>query len=161
MGVKILFEDGLIREFISDNRYDEIIKKAIEYNNKYEIGKCNELELLHSKIIRDADKLDIINNVVNIGAINFRSDASQISEGVILDFENEKSINAKNKKTHNDSLMTMLAFPFDLNFDYSYHKYEQQGYIDKMYEMIEHKEIFSDYVDELNEYIKRKCKYVR
>ena len=33
--------------------------------------------------------------------INFRSDASQISEGVILDFENEKSINAKNKKTHN------------------------------------------------------------
>ena len=137
------------------------IKKAIEYHNKYEIGKCNELELLHSKIIRDADKLDIINNVVNIGAINFRSDASQISEGVILDFKNEKSINAKNKKTHNHSLMTMLAFPFDLNFDYSYHKYEQQGYIDKMYEMIEHKEIFSDYVDELNEYIKRKCKYVR
>lgn len=161
LGVKILFEDGLIREFISDNRYDEIIKKAIEYHNKYEIGKCNELELLHSKIIRDADKLDIINNVVNIGAINFRSDASQISEGVILNFKNEKSINAKNKKTHNDSLMTMLAFPFDLNFDYSYHKYEQQGYIDKMYEMIEHKEIFSDYVDELNEYIKRKCKYVR
>lgn len=161
LGVKILFEDGLIREFISDNRYDEIIKKAIEYHNKYEIGKCNELELLHSKIIRDADKLDIINNVVNIGAINFRSDASQISEGVILDFKNEKSINAKNKKTHNDSLMTMLAFPFDLNFDYSYHKYEQQGYIDKMYEMIENKEIFSDYVDELNEYIKRKCKYVR
>lgn len=161
LGVKVLFEDGLIREFISDSNYDEIIKKAIKYHNKYEIGMCNELELLHSKIIRDADKLDIIHNVVNIGSINFKSDESKISDGVIADFKNEKSINAKNKRTHNDALMTMLAFVFDLNFDYSYRKYEEQGYVDKMYEMIENKKIFSDYVDYLDEYIKRKCKYVR
>lgn len=161
LGVSILFNDGLIREFISDSKYDDIIKKAIEYHNKYEIGDCNELELLHSKIIRDADKLDIIYNVVNIGAINFKSDASIISEGVIEDFKNERSINVKNKVTRNDSVMTMFGFVYDLNFDYSYRKYEQQGYVDKMYEMIDNKEIFSDYVDELNNYIKRKCKYVR
>lgn len=28
-GVKILFQDGKIRDFIDDNQYDEIIKKAI------------------------------------------------------------------------------------------------------------------------------------
>lgn len=161
LGVSILFDDGLIREFVSDSKYDNIIKKAIGNHNKYEIKDCNELELLHSKIIRDADKLDIIHNVVNIGAINFKSDASIISEGVIEDFKNERSINAKNKRTRNDSVMTMLGFVYDLNFDYSYRKYEQQGYVDKMYEMIDNKEIFSDYVDELNNYIKRKCKYVR
>ena len=29
LGAKILFEDGLIRNFVEDNQYDEIIRKAI------------------------------------------------------------------------------------------------------------------------------------
>ena len=38
-GVKILFDDGKIRDFISNNQYDEIIKKAVKNHNKYEILK--------------------------------------------------------------------------------------------------------------------------
>lgn len=58
-GVKLLFEDNLIREFIDDNQYDEIIKKAVANHNKFEIEKgLNDRELLHAKIIRDADKTD-------------------------------------------------------------------------------------------------------
>ena len=57
--IKMLFEDNLIRTFIEDDRYDEIIKVAI-YNHSrlaIEVG-LNSQCLLHSKIIRDADKLD-------------------------------------------------------------------------------------------------------
>lgn len=58
-GVKVLFENGMIRDFIDDNKYDDIIKKTIYNHNKYKIEEgLNEKELLHSKIIRDADKLD-------------------------------------------------------------------------------------------------------
>ena len=58
-GVKVLFEDKLIRKFIENNEYDNIIKKAIYNHNKYKIEEnLNDAELLHSKIIRDADKLD-------------------------------------------------------------------------------------------------------
>ena len=46
IGVKILFEDGLIREFIEDEQYDEIIKKAILNHNKLQIDK----ELTERKI---------------------------------------------------------------------------------------------------------------
>ena len=58
-GVKILFEDNLIRNFIDDNSYDNIIYKAILNHNRLEIEEgLNEKELLHAKIIRDADKID-------------------------------------------------------------------------------------------------------
>ena len=34
-GVKVLFEDKLIRDFVEDDSYDEIIRKAIYNHNKY------------------------------------------------------------------------------------------------------------------------------
>ena len=41
------------------DQYDNIIKKAIYNHNKYKIEEnLNDVELLHRKIIRDADKLD-------------------------------------------------------------------------------------------------------
>lgn len=36
-GVKVLFEDGLIRNFIEDSKYDQVIRKAIYNHNKYAI----------------------------------------------------------------------------------------------------------------------------
>ena len=80
-GCTLLFEDVLIRSFITDDRYDEIIKNAIMNHNKYSIDKgLNERELLHAKIIRDADKIDIVNNIVNLGHIDIVSDDSKISD---------------------------------------------------------------------------------
>ena len=40
----------------------QIIKDAIKYHNKYEIGNVNKESLIYCQIIRDADKLDIIRN---------------------------------------------------------------------------------------------------
>ena len=56
---KILFEDNLIKNFIDTDEYNNIIKKAIENHNKKQIEDgLSDRELLHAKIIRDADKLD-------------------------------------------------------------------------------------------------------
>ena len=56
-----LLKEGLIREFIEDEKYDEIIRKSIYSHNKYSIDEeLSEKELMHAKIIRDADKLDIM-----------------------------------------------------------------------------------------------------
>ena len=58
-GVKVLFEDNLITKFIEDRKYDNIISKAIYNHNKFKIeDNLNDIELLHCKIIRDADKID-------------------------------------------------------------------------------------------------------
>ena len=58
-GVKMLFDENLIRDFIEDNRYDDIIRVAIDNHSRLAIQDgLDERSLLHSKIIRDADKLD-------------------------------------------------------------------------------------------------------
>ncbi len=60
LGVQILFDDGLIDKFNIKQKDYQLIYKAIFNHNKYEVAKdLNEYELLHCKIIRDADKIDI------------------------------------------------------------------------------------------------------
>lgn len=162
LGYKILFEEGLIRNFIDDDFYDDIIKKSILNHNKYEIQKdLNDRELLHSKIIRDIDKLDIIYNVVNLNQISFKDDDSFISCDVKEKFKCEKSIIKSPNNTKNDSLLIMLAFVFDLNFNFSYEYYKKHDLVNKMYSKINNKDLFKEYIDILNNYIERKMKYVR
>ena len=56
-----------IRKYIENDKYDEIIRKAIKNHNKFEIEKrLTEKELIFAKIIRDADKIDIIYESVEI-----------------------------------------------------------------------------------------------
>ena len=54
---QLLFDEGLIREFIEDDQYDDIIKHAIEQHNRYQVEDgFDEKTLLFIHLIRDADK---------------------------------------------------------------------------------------------------------
>ena len=147
-GIKVLFEDNLIRKFIEDNQYDNIIKKAIYNHNKYKIEeKLNNAELLHSKIIRDADKLDnfrvketehfsnIFPSKYNPKTINFES----ISPKVYNDFMNQKCIKLEDRQTQIDFWVCVIAFIFDLNFDISLKYVKENDYIDILIDRIEYK----------------------
>ena len=60
MGLKILFDENMITEFVENREYDEIIKNAIANHSLFKINDgLDEETLMFSKIIRDADKLDI------------------------------------------------------------------------------------------------------
>ena len=50
-GVKMLFEDGMIRNFIREDGYDEIIRKAILYHSLKELPSgLKERELFHDRV---------------------------------------------------------------------------------------------------------------
>ena len=147
-GVKVLFEDNLIRKFIENNKYDNIIKKAIYNHNKYKIEEnLNDAELLHSKIIRDADKLDnfrvketehfsnIFPSKYNPKTINFES----ISPKVYNDFMSQKCIKLEDRQTQIDFWVCVIAFIFDLNFNISLKYIKQNNYIDILIDRIEYK----------------------
>ena len=58
---KILFNDGIIKNFDIKEEDYLVIRKALYYHNKKDIGKdLNERELLFTNMIRDVDKLDIL-----------------------------------------------------------------------------------------------------
>ena len=148
--VKVLFEDNLIRKFIEDDSYDNIIKVAIYNHNKYKIEDgLNERELLHSKIIRDADKLDnfrvrqidkiedMFPKIYNKDTINYES----ISDKVYSDFLSHKCIKLEDRKTIIDYWVCVIAFVFDLNFDVSLKYVNDNNYINIMIDRIEYKNL--------------------
>ena len=159
-GVKILFEDNLIRNFIETSKYDDIIYKAILNHNKFQIEEnLNEKELLHCKIIRDADKLDnfrvkkedkfedMFPNTYNSDTVNYESISSKVYEN----FMKHKCIRLEDRKTIIDYWICILAFIFDLNFDISLKYVKENNYIDVLIDRIEYK----------NETTKRKMEDIR
>lgn len=114
-----LFDSGHIRDFVDDDKYDEIIKTAIKYHNKLELP--NDLDgdsLFFTKMIRDMDKVDIYKQLAV--HYNYLFNADQVTSEVLELFKNEKCI--PNELTNNDStkIIKVLSFIFDINFNESF-----------------------------------------
>ena len=168
---ELLFENNMIRKFIEEEKYDKIIKTAIENHNKLKIDEgLTENELLHAKIIRDADKLDNfrIRKSMKLDAIfeNCNSISGfyeeKISEKVYKDFMEHKSICKKDIKTFLDQWICLLAFIYDFNFDESLKFVKNKKYIDILVKKIKIKDErtksqMEEIRKEAKEYINEKC----
>ncbi|WP_287713931.1 HD domain-containing protein [Blautia sp.] len=137
-GVKVLFEEGMIRNFIEEDRYDSIIRTAIACHSLYEIPKEIEgRELFHCKIIRDADKLDNfrVKDTENTEAI-FGISAEEVglepvSENILNAVREHRCIRRGDRTTHMDMWISYLAFIFDLNFRSSFLYIKEQDYMNR------------------------------
>ena len=171
-GIKVLFEDNLIRKFVEDKKYDEIIRKAIYNHNKLKIeDDLNDIELLHCKIIRDTDKLDnfrvkqeekmenIFPKIYNEKNINYENISSKVYE----DFMKHKCIELDDRKTIIDYWVCVIAFIFDLNFNISLKYVKENNYIDNLIDRIEYKNVDTKQRMEniricAKKYIENRCK---
>lgn len=138
LGVKILFEEGLIRNFIENNKYDEIIKIAIVNHNRNKIQEgINEKELLHCKIIRDSDKIDIFEILTfEDKKVAWESEDlsnDKISDEIYRQFMEDKTINYKDRKSSADILVSHFAYVYDFNFDYSLNYLKNSNNLNKLY----------------------------
>lgn len=114
-----LFDEGHIRDFIDDDKYDEVIKTAIKYHNKLDIpNDLKEDSLLFTKMIRDMDKIDIFKQIAV--HYNFIFNAEEVSSEVLEIFKNEKVISNDIVKTDSDKIIKYLSFIFDINFEESF-----------------------------------------
>lgn len=156
-GSVVLFKENLIDKFNIPTKYYDIIDKAIRNHNKLEIeAGLNERELLHTKIIRDADKIDIFNALTDLKAYNRTKDLKEISPIVEQGFYNKKPINIKDVKTNADKLLITLAFIYDINYKESLDIIKEHDYINKLYNQIENKEEYKEYFDFINNYIEER-----
>ena len=142
-GLEILFGDKKIRNFIEDDIYDNIIFKSISNHNRFEIEKgLSEQEMLHCKIIREADKLDIFRAFCDDkleDLVHFETD--DISKEIlnpqfVQKFKQEKLFLYSECKTNMDFLVAIFAFIYELNFKESLRIIKENGYIDKIFEKI-------------------------
>lgn len=145
IGVEILEKDNFIRKFIEDNKYDEIIKVSIKYHNKFKIEEgLDEISNMYSKIIRDADKLDIFYEATEM-FWNTEEDIKEIESGTVSeDYLNyvrkEKPILRDGKKhTRLDAVIFVITLMFDLNFKYSFKYLLENKVIEQILERFEYK----------------------
>lgn len=147
IGVKVLFEDKLIRNFIKDDKYDEIIKKSIKYHNKYKVPNLlNEREKLFINIIRDSDKIDIF----RVRLENYNNEILEIpSVKVLEEINNCKSININDIKNKTDSLLCVMAFIFDFNYKESIEILKSKGYYKKFLDSIQTNDINKELINKI------------
>ena len=145
-GVHVLFnkQDGIIRKFVEDNQYDNIIKNAIFYHNKDKSDIPDDLttrELLHIKILRDSDKTDIL-NILTYEKKETAWEKADLSDDVITEeiykeFMENGRIDYHKKKTSADSLVGHFAYIFDFNFTDSIQYIKEKNYMEKIYNRFE------------------------
>lgn len=133
--VKVLFEDGLIRNFIKEDKYDNLIREAVYNHNRAEIdSKLTGKELLFAKIIRDADKLDIFYNITfaDFSAILWYKtfDQEEICSGVIEDIENHRLVDYSKIKNNADVITIFYGYIFDLYFNISLKTVAEHDYLE-------------------------------
>lgn len=137
-GAKILFEEGNIRKFIETPEFDEIIKKAIINHNKNKIEEgLSKRQKLHSKIIRDADKTDILYILTfdEVKTIYETEDMSneKITDEIYREFLEDRKIDYSKRQNAADTIISHFAYVFDFNFDYGLRYINDNKYIQKLY----------------------------
>jgi HD superfamily phosphohydrolase YqeK len=134
LAVTILEENEYIRKYVEDNKYDDIIKIAVKNHNKFKIEDgLDEKTLLHSKIVRDADKIDIMYEGVHM----FYKEPDEIeqienlpiAEEYYNQFIDRKQIFRKKDPTVLDGMICLFSFIFDLNFEFSKKSIVEGNYI--------------------------------
>ena len=148
-GVKLLFENNLISNFVDEEKYYPIIKNAIFNHNKYKIqDNLDDNSLLHSKIIRDSDKLDNFRIEIEdspekhfIKIVNSISDMenSTISDKVFNSIKNCECVKIIDRHTPLDYYIVLLGFTFDIYFKESFQKIKDNNYINLLIDKFNYK----------------------
>ena len=153
LGVEILFDEKEIEKYDIKKENYRIIYNAIKYHNKLEISEdLTKEEKIICKIIRDADKLDIYELLLD-GKIVFIDDNNPINSEVEKQFFENNSINKKIVKNESNRILLRLAMIYDINFKWSLEYIKNNKIVDKMLELLEDKEKYEKYFVYMKKYL--------
>lgn len=109
LGVKLLFEDNLIKKFWSNKNDYELIKFAIKNHNKLNIEKCNNEKFLkYAKLIRDTDKIDILYVYGVSDELKVRSENISISKPILNCIKDNKTVSYDLINNKNDEIINFI-----------------------------------------------------
>ena len=123
--INVLFQDKIIRLFITDNKYDDIIRDIVyAFESNTLLNSTKEKTILQYKILNDAINLDKI----YVGSININHNitTNKVSANIINDFTSYKE--CKNPITDLDNVISNISIIFSLNYKYSFYVVEQEKY---------------------------------
>ncbi len=141
LGVKVLKQEKVLEAL--EESVQELILKAILYHNRLAIPENeNQTCLLFSKLIRDADKLDIY----NLLSIYYCLDSSERSSAVELDLPDKpeiskevlnglyqgRVINMQHLRSVNDFKLLQMGWIYDINYQPTFQMIYERNYLRKI-----------------------------
>lgn len=129
-----------------------IIKTAVEHHNACELpGTLQGRELLYLRLIRDADKLDVLEMTVQyltspsealkpVLGSNL-ADKGECSRVLVENLLHQRKCYYDDVKTLNDRKLLLLSWHYDLNFPYSLAEAARKGYIKKIIDSLPDTEV--------------------
>lgn len=151
LGAEIL-KKQLVNVITRNEEIQKILISATKNHNKLQIEKVQDNEVVFCKIVRDADKVDILEHWLTDIEGNYK-----LNERIL------KSIYSKetsSEKINNDMdmILRMLCFIFDINFEYSFRYLKEHSIIKNKLKLV--KRHCNDNTDNLisfiNKYIESK-----
>ena len=138
--VKILRENDVLNHLDASSR--ELILKAISYHNRATLPRHeDEVCLFFSRLLRDADKLDIWrvvteyyrrkangkqNNAIELGLPDTPGVSYDVSRALMA----QKIVDTHNMKNLNDFKLLQVSWVYDVNFVPTFRRLKQKGYLD-------------------------------
>ena len=146
-GVQVLFEEGMIRQFVPEDTWDDIIRTAIARHSDFRLeGIQDERTLFHAKMIRDADKLDncrvkLVDSVeAMIGVPQEHAGEGKISPKVWESCLRKEAVSSPDRITSVDYWVSYAAQYYDLNFKETWRIMKEKDYISRIIKRLEYKE---------------------
>ena len=156
---KILFNDNLISKFQVPTELHLLIREAVYFHNKKDIpSNLDEYDSLFIKMIRDADKIDIIRVMSN-----FYQEFSVSPKNELIDkYLRGDTIDLKLINNQSEKVLLHLSFMKDLSFVESFEVLKESGNMDSYLNNVQVKEEYKELFDFLVSQIKEKEKeYVK
>jgi hypothetical protein len=167
LAIKIINKYSLLEKF--DNSTKETIRKAILNHNKISIENEEDKNIiLFSKLIRDADKLDIYrvvteyyknkkyekNDTIELG-LDDNNDSYSID--IYNSVLNQQVVKYEALKFSNDFKLLQLSWIFDINFLYSFKIIKEKDYLALIYNTFPKIEKIKELYNKLNLYLNKNC----
>ena len=142
-GVKVLFDEGMIRRFLPDDKWDSIIYTAIAHHSDYELPEISDPQtLLHAKLIRDEDKLDncrvklVDSTSTFINVSEEELGTQNITQKVYETVFKNKCILSADRVTQMDYWVSYIVYFFDINFKESFDIIAENDYLNRIIDRI-------------------------
>lgn len=141
LGVQEIEKAGILKDL--EKAEQEIITTAVKHHSSFGLpGSLNGRALLFTRLIRDADKLDILRTFTTYYSRENR-DPNPVLESGLPDTDGYSAVLAENLlrgegcsygdvKNFNDRKLLLLSWVYDINFEHTLSEIVEKGYIKEL-----------------------------
>ena len=136
MGVRILQETGVLSDLSAAQQ--SLVHKAVRYHNGREIPPDSEESVFFARMIRDADKLDILkmltssDELVRMMPMPEYAGQQLVSPSTVEYILQGNVARFEHIRTAADLMLFRMSWVFDMNFPWTFRQVQEKKYLEKM-----------------------------